>query len=46
MDTTLIIGFTGATLLLIAFAANAFKRLNNDSRVYHVLNLFGGGLLT
>ncbi len=46
IDTTLLIGAGGATLLLIAFIANAFKRLSENSKRYHFLNLVGAGLLT
>ena len=46
MDTTLLIGVLGAGMLLVAFTASAFKYLDEDSRIYHLLNLLGGGLLT
>jgi hypothetical protein len=38
------IGSLGVALLLAAFALNAFGRLNQQARSYHLLNLFGAGL--
>lgn len=46
MDFTLIIGATGAGLLLIAFAASRFGAMNEKSNTYDLLNLVGAGLLT
>lgn len=46
MDTTTLIGVSGATLLLIAFIANDLKKLRTESLSYNLLNLFGAALLT
>lgn len=46
MDSTTLIGVIGAALLLIAFGAEKFKKLSNDSFTYDFLNLLGAGLLT
>lgn len=46
MDSTTLIGVIGATLLLVAFGAEKFKKLSNDSYPYDFLNLVGAGLLT
>ncbi len=43
---TLAIGACGALLLLVAFAAEKFGRLESDSVLYDSLNLLGAGLLT
>ena len=38
------IGTVGVTLLLIAFALNITKKINSQSSVYLLLNVFGAGL--
>ncbi len=38
------IGTVGVTLLLIAFALNITKKINSQSPVYLLLNVFGAGL--
>ncbi|MDP2695943.1 MAG: hypothetical protein Q8O87_01675 [bacterium] len=45
MDTTIIIGSVGATLILITFFLNQFHKLSNDSLIYDVINFIGGVLL-
>ncbi len=45
MDTTTLIGVTGAVLLLIAFIGNEFKKLSVESWAYDLLNLIGAALL-
>lgn len=39
-----VVGSVGVTLLLAAFALNAFGRLRSDSRWYGALNVVGAGL--
>jgi hypothetical protein len=39
-----IVGSTGVTLLLGAFAATSFGRLSVDSKIYHLVNAVGAGL--
>jgi hypothetical protein len=39
-----LIGSIGVTLLLAAFALNAFGRLRSDSRWYGAMNVVGAGL--
>ena len=39
-----IVGSIGVTMLLAAFALNAFGRLRSDSRWYGALNVVGAGL--
>lgn len=41
-----LISLVGAALILAAFAANVFEKLNNQSPAYHVLNMLGAGFLT
>lgn len=41
-----LISLLGAALILAAFAANVFEKLNNQSAAYHWLNLVGAGCLT
>jgi hypothetical protein len=41
-----LISFTGAFLILGAYAANQFGRLGRDDRAYNALNLVGAVLLT
>ena len=38
------IGFTGVSILLLAFLLNQFKKIENDSHVYILLNFLGAGL--
>jgi hypothetical protein len=46
MKTDLMIGILGMVFLLVAFALNIIKRLNQDSVTYIGLNILGGGLST
>lgn len=46
VDIILIIGTTGMLLLLVAFVLNLLKRVMQDSALYNILNIIGGGLLT
>lgn len=39
-----LIGATGVTLLLIAFAGNILRRLDEQGNLYLLMNLFGAGL--
>ncbi len=39
-----LIGVAGVTLLLIAFAGNILRRLDEQGALYLLLNLFGAGL--
>lgn len=45
MDTTLIIGLTGMTLVLLAFLLNVSKVLNAQDRRYLFLNIIGSIIL-
>lgn len=45
MDITLIIGVSGAILILVGFVANEFGKLTVRSLTYDLLNLFGSLLL-
>jgi len=45
MDQTTLIGFTGATLILIAFVLNQIKKWRDDDLVYDVFNFIGGALM-
>ena len=45
MDTTTLIGSTGAAIILIAFFLNQTHKLSQDSLKYDVSNLIGSGLL-
>jgi hypothetical protein len=45
MDTTLIIGIIGATIILIAFLLNQFGRWSRESLSYDVANGIGSALL-
>jgi len=40
-----VIGWTGASLLLIAFGLNVFKIIDANSKLYLILNLSGSALL-
>jgi hypothetical protein len=46
MNFTLLIGVSGATLLLVGFACQQFGSLKSGSVSYHMLNALGAGLLT
>lgn len=39
-----IIGSIGVFILLLAFFLNLYKILNQDSKIYIILNIIGGGL--
>ena len=45
MDTTLIIGTTGATLILLAFIMNQLHYWKGEDLIYDFVNLLGSGLL-
>jgi|CXWL01.1.fsa_nt_gi hypothetical protein len=45
MDGVTTIGVLGAGLLLVAFVANQFGKLNARSFLYDILNFVGAGLL-
>ena len=45
MDITLLLGVTGAGLILIGFIANEFGKLTARSFLYDLLNLVGSLLL-
>lgn len=45
-DYNLILGIIGMVLLLGAFALNLMKIMAQDSYVYILLNMFGGGIST
>jgi lipid-A-disaccharide synthase-like uncharacterized protein len=45
MDTTTLIGTSGAALILITFVLNQSHKLSNDSLIYDALNFIGSGLL-
>lgn len=45
MDYTLIIGFLGAGILLLAFVLNNFKVLTRDDLLFDLLNAVGAGLM-
>ncbi|GHN01849.1 hypothetical protein WSM22_33380 [Cytophagales bacterium WSM2-2] len=38
------IGFTGVTILLVAYLLNLFKKISTESYVYISLNFVGAGL--
>lgn len=40
-----ILGWMGAIMLLAAYAAVSMRRMQGDSPIYQVLNLFGGACL-
>jgi hypothetical protein len=44
MSFSTIIGSLGVTLLLIAFFLNLFKFISQESSLYILLNIIGGGL--
>lgn len=44
MEFAVIVGSLGVGLLLLAFFLNLFKILDQHTRTYAVLNIFGGGL--
>ena len=46
VDAVIIIGTTGMLFLLVAFVLNLLKKVMQDSVIYNVLNIIGGGLLT
>jgi hypothetical protein len=41
MNTTLLIGLTGMSLILVGFLLNLFKHIQVNSKTYLVLNLLG-----
>ena len=43
---TTFIGTLGLLLLLSAFVLNQLKILNTETRIYNLLNIAGGGLLS
>lgn len=45
MDTTLLVGIAGATLILIAFTLNQFHIWNQDEKRYDATNAVGSLLL-
>lgn len=46
INLTLMIGTIGMLFLLTAFVLNLFKKVRQNSAIYNVLNIIGGGLLT
>jgi hypothetical protein len=44
MNLTDWIGFTGVTLLLLAFFLNLYHELDRDGPAYIILNIMGAGL--
>lgn len=44
--TTLLIGASGALLLLVGFALQKFGTIDGKSQTYNLLNFLGAGLLT
>ena len=45
-DATIIIGTAGMLCLLVAFVLDLFKKLDQDSVRYNLLNVIGAALLT
>jgi len=46
VNIILIIGTTGMLFLLVAFVLNLLKKIMQDSALYNILNIIGGGFLT
>lgn len=44
MDKSVLIGSIGVSLLLLAFFLNLFKILQQDSKTYILMNIFGAAM--
>ncbi len=43
---TTIIGIIGLVMLLVAFVLNQLSILNTETKIYNILNVLGGGVLS
>lgn len=46
MEINSIIGIIGLFLLLLAFVLNLLKKINQNSKIYNLINFVGASLLT
>lgn len=46
MEANTIIGIIGLFLLLLAFILNLLKKINQNSKIYNLINFIGASLLT
>jgi len=46
VETLQIVGFVGALLILFAYVAHQWRRIDPDAPLYNLLNAVGAGILT
>jgi len=46
MEISTAMGIIGLFLLLLAFVLNLLKKINQNSKIYNLINFVGAGLLT